>query len=111
MISGSFILPSFDERYIDYGMNKLIWIYQLRERNYTFRVLLHSFVVHVPHPSTRYDGHMRSRRVQGRLTDMDLLMKGYIADLKQRNIRLKEMLPLCEGAKESFLFDQLGVYD
>ena len=25
--------------------------------------------------STAYDGHMRTKRVQGRLTDMDLLMK------------------------------------
>ena len=42
--------PSFDEEYIDYGMNKLIWIYRLREAGYRFRVLLHSFAVHVPHP-------------------------------------------------------------
>ena len=42
--------PLFDEQYVDYGMNKLIWIYRLRLLGYKFRVLLHSFSVHVPHP-------------------------------------------------------------
>lgn len=42
--------PRFDEQYVDYGMNKLIWIFRLRLAEYRFRVLLHSFAVHVPHP-------------------------------------------------------------
>lgn len=51
MFIPSFTPPLFDERYVDYGMNKLIWIYQLREMDIRFTVLLHSFLVHVPHPA------------------------------------------------------------
>lgn len=47
----SLILPRFDEQYVDYGMNKLIWIFRLRMQDYQFKVLLHSFCVHVPHPT------------------------------------------------------------
>ena len=51
MLLPSFTPPLFDEGYVDYGMNKLIWIYQLREMGIRFTVLLHSFLVHVPHPA------------------------------------------------------------
>ena len=81
----SFIPPLFEEQYVDYGMNKLIWIYQLREMDVRFRVLLHSFIVHVPHPAldwsldmtlrTHYDKVLRSTHNHGQMTAMDLQMK------------------------------------
>ena len=44
-----------NEQYVDYGMNKLIWIFRLREEEYQFKVLLHSFCIHVPHPTFVYN--------------------------------------------------------
>lgn len=67
--------PEFDEQYVDYGQNKLIWIFRLRLLDYKFRVLYHSFAVHVPHPSSSYDGYLHSMRNKGKLTEMDLHMK------------------------------------
>lgn len=60
---------------MDYGQNKLIWIFRLRFLDYKFRVLYHSFAVHVPHPSSSYDGYLHSMRNKGKLTEMDLHMK------------------------------------
>ena len=37
--SSPFMKPRFDEQYVDYGMNKLIWIFRLRVADYKFRVL------------------------------------------------------------------------
>ena len=71
----SLTTPEFDEQYVDYGQNKLIWIFRLRLLDYKFRVLYHSFAVHVPHPSSSYDGYLHSMRNKGKLTEMDLHMK------------------------------------
>ena len=78
--------PEFDEQYVDYGQNKLIWIFRLRLLGYKFRVLYHSFAVHVPHPSFSYDGYLHSMRNKGKLTEMDLHMKvGSFGWLGRRN--------------------------
>lgn len=88
------MIPQFDEQYVDYGQNKLIWIFRLRLQDYRFRVLLHSFAVHVPHPSSMYDGYLRSMRTKGKLTEMDLYMKvaspvGYNVGLRDRTKRTR----------------------
>lgn len=116
--NGNFIIALFDEQYVDYGMNKLIWIFRLREEDYEFKVLLHSFCVHVPHPTYEYElssiyyrttlsGDMTYMRNQGKLTKMDLIMKEYLKGLKQKGKELKTMLPLCENVKSSGLWGRL----
>mgnify|MGYP004686284661 FL=1 len=43
-------LPRFDERFVNYGKNKVQWIIHLRLLGYKYYVLSHSFAVDVPHP-------------------------------------------------------------
>ena len=101
------MIPQFDEQYVDYGQNKLIWIFRLRLQDYRFRVLLHSFAVHVPHPSSMYDGYLRSMRTKGKLTEMDLYMKDFVTELKERGLTLKQLLPLCPEAEQSSVWKMI----
>lgn len=110
-------IPTFDEQYVDYGMNKLIWIFRLRMQNYSFKVLLHSFCVHVPHPTyafikglkcrTTLSGDMTSKRNQGKLTEMDLYMKEFLKESRKQGFELKTMLPLCKDVQSSALWSKL----
>ncbi len=43
--------PLFDERFINYGYNKIEWIETLRYTGYKFAVLINGFGMDVPHPS------------------------------------------------------------
>lgn len=42
-------LPLFDERFINYGFNKVEWIENLRYRGYEFHVLSQSYAIDMPH--------------------------------------------------------------
>lgn len=42
-------LPLFDERFINYGFNKVQWIENLRYFGYEFYVLSHAYAVDIPH--------------------------------------------------------------
>ena len=46
-------LPTFDERFIGYGFNKVSFLMELDAMNYTFVVHSSAFVVHYPHPLTK----------------------------------------------------------
>ena len=92
--SNSFTEPRFDEQYVDCGMNKLIWIFRLRVADYRFRVLLHSFAVHVPHPrwiipvsmmnrTTMSSDVDMTRKKNGGFTEMDNYMRAFIVSLKK----------------------------
>lgn len=50
MVKKSPSLPPFDERFLNYGYNKVQWLEHLRYRGYAFSVLTHGFAVDVPHP-------------------------------------------------------------
>ena len=39
----------FDERFINYGFNKVQWIENLRYMGYEFYVLSHAYAVDIPH--------------------------------------------------------------
>lgn len=43
-------LPQFDERFINYGYNKIQWFEHLRYAGYEFSVLSHGYCVDTPHP-------------------------------------------------------------
>ena len=43
-------MPLFDERFINYGWNKVQWIEHLRRRGYQFSVMTRGFAVDMPHP-------------------------------------------------------------
>ena len=42
--------PLFDERFINYGYNKIEWIETLRYTGYKFAILINGFGMDVPHP-------------------------------------------------------------
>ena len=42
-------LPLFEEKFINYGYNKVEWIENLRYLGYEFYVLTQSFAVDIPH--------------------------------------------------------------
>ena len=44
--------PLFDERFINYGHNKIQWIEHLRYAGFEFNVLSHSYAVDIPHQSS-----------------------------------------------------------
>ena len=43
-------LPAFDERFVNYGKDKISWIEHLRYTGYKFAVLKSAFAIDVPHP-------------------------------------------------------------
>ena len=59
-------LPSFDERYVGYGKNKVQWVEALRSAGYSFWVLPRAFVVHWPHESTQHNREQRLRVARAR---------------------------------------------
>ena len=54
MVRRSLSLPLFDERFINYGYNKVQWVEHLRWIGYQFALIIQSFAVDVPHPPSEY---------------------------------------------------------
>ena len=54
MVRRSPSLPLFDERFINYGYNKVQWVEHLRWIGYQFALIIQSFAVDVPHPPSEY---------------------------------------------------------
>ena len=50
MVKRTTNLPMFDERFVNYGKDKISWIETLRYMGFQFAVLKNSFVIDVPHP-------------------------------------------------------------
>ena len=50
VVKKSPLLPSFDERFVNYAYNKVQWLEHLRYRGYVFSILTDGFAVDVPHP-------------------------------------------------------------
>lgn len=42
-------MPMFDERFINYGYNKVQWLEHLRYMGYDFQILTNGFAVDIPH--------------------------------------------------------------
>ena len=49
MVKRSSSLPYFDERFINYGFNKVQWIENMRYLGYEFYVLAQAYAVDIPH--------------------------------------------------------------
>ena len=50
MVKKSDHLPSFDDKFVNYGKDKISWIENLRYIGYRFSVITHSFAIDIPHP-------------------------------------------------------------
>lgn len=44
----------FDERFVNYGFNKITWLHHLIRRGYYFGVISRGFVMDIPHPEYLY---------------------------------------------------------
>ena len=50
MVKRSPHLPAFDERFVNYGKDKISWIEHLRYTGYKFAVLKNAYAIDIPHP-------------------------------------------------------------
>ena len=70
MVKRSPHLPRFDERFINYGYNKVQWLEHLRWVGFDFQVLTRGFAVDVPHAQcVRGRGLRRSSRHWARFVE------------------------------------------
>lgn len=56
MVKRSAHLPRFDERFINYGYNKVQWLEHLRWIGFDFQILTRGFAVDVPHAQCVFEG-------------------------------------------------------
>lgn len=47
-------MPMFDERFVNYGYNKVQWLEHLRYVGYDFEILTNGFAVDIPHKRSQY---------------------------------------------------------
>ncbi|KAK8811692.1 glycosyltransferase-like protein LARGE1 [Blastocystis sp. ATCC 50177/Nand II] len=82
MVKRSEYLPRFDERFINYGFNKVQWIEHLRYLGYEFSVLAQSYAVDMPHSlsdyAKKYNAGFKRNHV-----DMLTLYRRFLYDLRQ----------------------------
>ncbi|KAK8799663.1 hypothetical protein WA158_006211 [Blastocystis sp. Blastoise] len=95
MVKKTSSLPTFDERFYNYGMNKLLYIYELRIKHYNMNILTKSFLIHIPHPKSSYSEELTKYHKRIQFTEMDKLMKKYLDQWKKEGIDLNIILPLC----------------
>lgn len=51
MVRKTDILPLFDERFINYGFNKVQWIEHLRYLGFEYHILSQAYAIDMPHLS------------------------------------------------------------
>lgn len=100
-------MPMFDERFVNYGYNKVQYVEHLRSAGYSFYILNHAFAMDVPHPDSSF------RRVY--LASLD----GQSLRMKQKFSVFQEMLSkmyanssrfsLCPVVKDSYYSDVLSL--
>ena len=59
--------PLFDERFVDYGYNKVQLIEHLRAANFKFYILNHAFAMDLPHPEYVVALHSERSMLEGLL--------------------------------------------
>lgn len=70
MVKRSSVLPKFDERFVNYGFNKITWLHHLIRRGYYFGVISRGFVMDLPHPECCFGGVLSVGRSCGSSTWM-----------------------------------------
>lgn len=97
-------LPRFDERFINYGLNKVEWIERLRYLGYEFHVLTNSFAVDIPHKRSSF-GDSYMVRYQMRTNDMLALYRSVMIETRNSFADESRQL-LCLPLDTDFLFHQ-----
>ena len=81
MVKRSPHLPAFDERFVNYGKDKISWIEHLRYTGYKFAVLKNAYAIDIPHPPGVY-------------------MKEFVASLKRNGVNAAAMNVVYRKFKE-----------
>ncbi|OAO15374.1 glycosyltransferase-like protein LARGE2-like protein [Blastocystis sp. ATCC 50177/Nand II] len=81
MVRRSEHLPPFDERFINYGFNKVEWVETLRYLGYEFYVLSHAFAVDAPHKQSNF-AVQYSKQFSGGEVEMLELYRRYLMNLR-----------------------------
>ena len=55
-------MPMFDERFVNYGYNKVQWLEHLRYVGYDYEILTNGFAVDIPHKRSQYWSAFASER-------------------------------------------------
>lgn len=89
-------LPEFDERFVNYGKNKVQWITHLRLLGYQYYVLSHSFAIDVPHPKSKIakDWFAEGSSTNWR-TKMHIYVDAFTEEVTRQTIGNKIQTPLC----------------
>lgn len=91
MVKRSEYLPRFDERFINYGFNKVQWIEHLRYLGYEFSVLAQSYAMDMPHSLFAAGDGLKSRSDYAKKynagfkknhVDMLILYRRFLYDLR-----------------------------
>lgn len=92
MVKRSEYLPRFDERFINYGFNKVQWIEHLRYLGYEFSILAQSYAVDMPHSLCAVERGLKGRSDYAKKynagfkrnhVDMLTLYRRFLYDLRQ----------------------------
>ena len=89
--------PRFDERFVDYGYNKMQHMWHLLYEGYVFYILSNGYAMDMPHRESRFKARYRSRSNETRRLYIDFLYdKKWLKRRKQRErfcTRNEHLLP------------------
>ena len=95
-------MPRFDERFVNYGYNKVQWLEHLRFVGYDFEVLTRGFAVDIPHKKSKYwstfVGDLFGKKENGerKAVPMKDAYYQFVSELK-RNYTRKQVVGKCSG--------------
>ena len=97
--------PVFDERFVDYGYNKIQLVEHLRHVGYDFLVLMTSYGMDMPHRSSK----LRSSFLK-RVNDTDSMSSLFMQFRQElaENFTAHPSIALCEKAKYNNVYLPLG---
>ena len=102
MVRKVLAMPRFDERFVNYGYNKVQWLEHLRYVGYDFEVLTRGFAVDIPHKKSKYwstfVGDLFGKKENGerKAVPMKDAYYQFVSELK-RNYTRKQVVGKCLG--------------
>ncbi|KAK8799725.1 hypothetical protein WA158_006273 [Blastocystis sp. Blastoise] len=79
-------MPMFDERFMNYGYNKVQWLEHLRYIGYRFKVLTKAFAIDIPHAKSQFQAsYVNEIYVKNNSNvTVNVLYSDFIRELKQK---------------------------
>ena len=95
MVSFSNDTILFDERFINYGCNKVQYVDYLRHLGYQFYILGDEFAMDVLHPDSSHRTHFLDYRRRTQKPEMTIVCYDYLDHLDRSYPATSAVLPLC----------------